>query len=429
MQTLAEQMGGHVVSVDQKEFGHSSLDVVSNSKIFEGVNKKLNVWMSHGDQVQDLPDNFKLIASTSTAPIAVMEHESFPMYGIQFHPEVTHTEQGKKILDNFILNICHAKTEWNIDDVISQRIQDIKEKVKDDKVLLGLSGGVDSSVTATLLHKAIGKNLTCVFVDNGLLRKGEAEDVMQTFKENMSLNVIKSDSEEIFLRHLKNIEDPEQKRKIIGRTFIDVFDAEAIKLKDIKFLAQGTIYPDVIESSGSESKEARTIKSHHNVGGLPDEMKLDLVEPLRDLFKDEVRKMGKELGLPQEMLDRHPFPGPGLGVRIIGEITKEKTKILKEADHIFIQELINADLYDQVSQAFAVLLPVKSVGVVGDERRYAEVIGLRAVETVDFMTAKWAHLPYDFLELVSNRIVNEIEDVSRVVYDISSKPPATIEWE
>ena len=252
---------------------------------------------------------------------------------------------------------------------------------------------------------------------------------MQTFKENMSLNVIKSDSEEIFLRHLKNIEDPEQKRKIIGRTFIDVFDAEAIKLKDIKFLAQGTIYPDVIESSGSESKEARTIKSHHNVGGLPDEMKLDLVEPLRDLFKDEVRKMGKELGLSQEMLDRHPFPGPGLGVRIIGEITKEKTKILKEADHIFIQELIKADLYDQVSQAFAVLLPVKSVGVVGDERRYAEVIGLRAVETVDFMTAKWAHLPYDFLELVSNRIVNEIEDVSRVVYDISSKPPATIEWE
>ena len=252
---------------------------------------------------------------------------------------------------------------------------------------------------------------------------------MQTFKENMSLNVIKSDSDEIFFRHLKNIEDPEQKRKIIGRTFIDVFDAEAIKLKDIKFLAQGTIYPDVIESSGSESKEARTIKSHHNVGGLPDEMKLDLVEPLRDLFKDEVRKMGKELGLPKEMLDRHPFPGPGLGVRIIGEITKEKTKILKEADHIFIQELIKADLYDQVSQAFAVLLPVKSVGVVGDERRYAEVVGLRAVETVDFMTAKWAHLPYDFLELVSNRIVNEIEDVSRVVYDISSKPPATIEWE
>ena len=295
--------------------------------------------------------------------------------------------------------------------------------------MLGLSGGVDSSVTAALLHKAIGKKLTCVFVDNGLLRKGEANQVMQTFAENMNLNVIKSDSEDIFLRHLKNIDDPEQKRKVIGRTFIDIFDAEAIKLKDIKFLAQGTIYPDVIESSGSESKEARVIKSHHNVGGLPEEMKLDLVEPLRDLFKDEVRRMGLELGIPKKMIERHPFPGPGLGVRIIGEITKEKTNILQEADHIFIEELIKADLYDTVSQAFAVLLPVKSVGVVGDERRYAEVIALRAVETVDFMTARWAHLPYKFLEHVSNRIVNEIEDVSRVVYDISSKPPATIEWE
>jgi GMP synthase (glutamine-hydrolysing) len=316
-----------------------------------------------------------------------------------------------------------------MDDLISQRIDQIKEQVQNDKVLLGLSGGVDSSVTAALLHKAIGKKLTCVFVDNGLLRKGEAEEVMQTFKDNMALNVIKSDSEEVFLRHLKNIEEPEQKRKIIGRTFIDVFDAEAIKLKDIKFLAQGTIYPDVIESSGSESKEARVIKSHHNVGGLPEEMELDLVEPLRDLFKDEVRRMGVELGIPKEMLERHPFPGPGLGVRIIGEITKEKTKVLQEADHIFIEELIKADLYNKVSQAFAVLLPVKSVGVVGDERRYAEVIALRAVETIDFMTARWAHLPYDFLEHVSNRIVNEIQEVSRVVYDISSKPPATIEWE
>ena len=314
-------------------------------------------------------------------------------------------------------------------DLISQRIKEIKEQVQDNKVLLGLSGGVDSSVTAALLHKAIGKKLTCVFVDNGLLRKNEAIQVMQTFAENMNLNVIKSDSEDIFLRHLKNIDDPEQKRKVIGRTFIDIFDAEAIKLKDIQFLAQGTIYPDVIESSGSESKEARVIKSHHNVGGLPEEMKLDLVEPLRDLFKDEVRRMGLELGIPKKMIERHPFPGPGLGVRIIGEITKEKTNILQEADHIFIEELIKADLYDTVSQAFAVLLPVKSVGVVGDERRYAEVIALRAVETVDFMTARWAHLPYKFLEHVSNRIVNEIEDVSRVVYDISSKPPATIEWE
>ena len=429
MQTLAEQMGGHVISSDQKEFGHSKLEVINDSILFKDLDKKINVWMSHGDQVQDLPDEFNLSASTDTAPIAAMEHKTLPIYAIQFHPEVTHTDYGQAILDNFIFNICHANTDWKMDDLISQRIDQIKEQVQNDKVLLGLSGGVDSSVTAALLHKAIGKKLTCVFVDNGLLRKGEAEEVMQTFKDNMALNVIKSDSEEVFLRHLKNIEEPEQKRKIIGRTFIDVFDAEAIKLKDIKFLAQGTIYPDVIESSGSESKEARVIKSHHNVGGLPEEMELDLVEPLRDLFKDEVRRMGVELGIPKEMLERHPFPGPGLGVRIIGEITKEKTKVLQEADHIFIEELIKADLYNKVSQAFAVLLPVKSVGVVGDERRYAEVIALRAVETVDFMTARWAHLPYDFLEHVSNRIVNEIQEVSRVVYDISSKPPATIEWE
>ena len=429
MQTLAEQMGGQVISSSQKEFGHAELNIQTESKIFDGIGDKLNVWMSHGDQVQDLPDNFKLIASTTSAPIAAMQHENKDIFALQFHPEVTHTNDGHVILNNFIFNVCSAKQDWQMDDLINQRIQEIKDQVKDQKVLLGLSGGVDSSVTAALLHEAIGKNLTCVFVDNGLLRKGEAEEVMTTFKENMNLNVIKSDSEEVFLRHLKGVSDPEQKRKIIGRTFIDVFDAEATKLKDINFLAQGTIYPDVIESSGSESKEARVIKSHHNVGGLPDEMKMDLVEPLRDLFKDEVRKMGVELGLSAEMLNRHPFPGPGLGVRIIGEISKTKTTVLKEADHIFIQELKNADLYDKVSQAFAVFLPIKSVGVVGDERRYAEVIGLRAVETVDFMTAKWAHLPYEFLEHVSNRIVNEIEEVSRVVYDISSKPPATIEWE
>jgi GMP synthase (glutamine-hydrolysing) len=429
MQTLAEQMGGHVISVDQKEFGHSELEIETESILFKGLNKKINVWMSHGDQVQDLPDDFNLVASTASAPIAAMEHKDSPIFAIQFHPEVTHTEYGQRVLENFLFNICHANADWKMDDLISQRIEEIKEQVKNSKVLLGLSGGVDSSVTAALLHKAIGKKLTCVFVDNGLLRKGEAEQVMQTFKENMNLNVIKSDSEEVFLRHLKNIEDPEQKRKVIGRTFIDIFDAEAIKLKDINFLAQGTIYPDVIESSGSESKEARVIKSHHNVGGLPEEMKLDLVEPLRDLFKDEVRRMGAELGIPVDMLERHPFPGPGLGVRIIGEINKDKTRVLREADHIFIEELIKADLYDKVSQAFAVLLPVKSVGVVGDERRYAEVIALRAVETVDFMTARWAHLPYEFLEHVSNRIVNEIEEISRVVYDISSKPPATIEWE
>ena len=429
MQTLAEQMGGQVVSADQKEFGHSELEVINDSIIFKDLDKKINVWMSHGDQVQDLPDEFNLVASTATAPIAAMEHETLPIYAIQFHPEVTHTDHGQKIIENFIFNICNANNDWKMDDLISQRIDEIKDQVQKNNVLLGLSGGVDSSVTATLLHKAVGKRLTCVFVDNGLLRKGEADEVMQTFKDNMNLNVIKSDSAEVFLRHLKNIDDPEQKRKVIGRTFIDVFDAEASKLKDIKFLAQGTIYPDVIESSGSESKEARVIKSHHNVGGLPEEMALDLVEPLRDLFKDEVRRMGVELGIPKQMLERHPFPGPGLGVRIVGEITKEKTKVLQEADSIFINELIKADLYDKVSQAFAVLLPVKSVGVVGDERRYAEVIALRAVETVDFMTATWARLPYDFLAHVSNRIVNELEGVSRVVYDISSKPPATIEWE
>ena len=429
MQTIAEQMGGQVMSVDQKEFGHSELKIINESILFKNLDKKINVWMSHGDQVQDLPDNYNLIASTKTAPIAAMEHKNLPIYAIQFHPEVTHTENGQNILNNFIFDICQSKNEWRIENLISQRIEEIKEKVKKDKVLLGLSGGVDSSVTAALLHKAIGKKLTCVFVDNGLLRKNESMEVMQTFKDNLDLNVIKSDSSDIFLRHLENVDDPEQKRKIIGRTFIDIFDAEAIKLKDIKFLAQGTIYPDVIESSGSESKEARVIKSHHNVGGLPEEMKLDLVEPLRDLFKDEVRKMGIQLGIPKEMIERHPFPGPGLGVRIIGEITKEKIKILQDADAIFIEELVKANLYNKVSQAFAVLLSVKSVGVVGDERRYAEVIGLRAVETVDFMTARWAHLPFKFLENVSNRIVNEIEDVSRVVYDISSKPPATIEWE
>ena len=429
MQTIAEQMGGHVISADQKEFGHSELEIVRDSILFSGLDKKVNVWMSHGDQVQDLPDDFNLLASTSTAPIAAMQHKSLSIFAIQFHPEVTHTDNGQKMLDNFIFNVCNASADWKMDDLISQRVEEIKEQVKTNKVLLGLSGGVDSSVTAALLHKAIGKKLTCVFVDNGLLRKGESEQVIETFKENMSLNVIKSDSQDIFMRHLKNIEDPEQKRKIIGRTFIDVFDAEAIKLKEVKFLAQGTIYPDVIESSGSESNEAKVIKSHHNVGGLPEEMKLDLVEPLRDLFKDEVRRMGLELGIPKEMIERHPFPGPGLGVRIIGEVTEERIKTLQEADNIFIQELIKANLYDKVSQAFAVLLPVKSVGVVGDERRYAEVIALRAVETVDFMTAKWAHLPYELLESVSNRIVNEIEDVSRVVYDISGKPPATIEWE
>ena len=318
MQTLAEQMGGQVISADHKEFGHSELQITKDCILFNGLEKSLNVWMSHGDQVQDLPDNFELVASTATAPIAVMQHESKPIYALQFHPEVTHTEDGQNVLNNYLFKVCKTQKNWKMDDLIAQRIEEIKNQVQDNKVLLGLSGGVDSSVTAALLHQAIGNKLVCVFVDNGLLRKGEADEVMNTFKENMNLNVIKSDSEEVFLRHLKGVTDPEQKRKIIGRTFIDVFDSEATKLKNIHFLAQGTIYPDVIESSGSESKEARVIKSHHNVGGLPDEMEMDLVEPLRDLFKDEVRRMGVELGLSAEMLKRHPFPGPGLGVRILG---------------------------------------------------------------------------------------------------------------
>ena len=429
MQTLAEQLGGQVISSDQKEFGYSELQVTLDCVLFSDLGKTLNVWMSHGDQVQDLPDNFELVAATATAPIAAMQHKTKSIYALQFHPEVTHTEDGKTVLDNFIFKVCSANKDWKMDDLIGQRIKEIKEQVQNNKVLLGLSGGVDSSVTAALLNKAIGNKLVCVFVDNGLLRKGEAEEVMNTFKENMNLNVIKSDSEEVFLRHLKGVEDPEQKRKIIGRTFIDVFDAEATKLKDVHFLAQGTIYPDVIESSGSESKEARVIKSHHNVGGLPEEMKMDLVEPLRDLFKDEVRRMGVELGLAPEMLNRHPFPGPGLGIRIMGEVTKDRIDVLQKADKIFIDELKEANLYDSLSQAFVVYLPIKSVGVVGDERRYEDVLALRAVETVDFMTATWAHLPYDFIGKVSNRIVNEISTVSRVVYDCTGKPPATIEWE
>ena len=432
MQTLAEQFGGQVTSSKAKEFGHAEIVMEETSVLFEGFSSgtSIDVWMSHGDHVSTLPDKFKLVASTPSAPIAAMQHSEKPIFALQFHPEVTHTKQGNAVLENFIFKICKCSAQWKMEALIEQRIIDIKERVGDQKVLLGLSGGVDSSVTAMLLDRAIGKNLLCVFVDNGLLRKNEAEDVENLFKEKMDLNLLVVDAKKIFYRHLKGVSDPEQKRKVIGRTFIDIFDNEASKLKEeINFLAQGTIYPDVIESSGSESKEARVIKSHHNVGGLPDDMKMELVEPLRDLFKDEVRKMGAELGLPLEMLNRHPFPGPGLGVRILGEISQEKITILQNADAIFIEELIKANLYDQVSQAFCAYLPVKSVGVVGDERRYADVIAIRAVETVDFMTATWAKLPYDFLAHVSNRIVNELEEVSRVVYDISSKPPATIEWE
>ena len=433
MQTLAEQNGGSVIKSSKKEFGYAELKIEHSSKIFSGIEASyLDVWMSHGDHVSILPTDFVLSASTKSAPIAAMEHKDKPYYALQFHPEVTHTNKGQKIIENFILGICKSKKEWKLDDLIDHRINEIKAQVGEEKVLLGLSGGVDSSVTAMLLDKAIGKNLICMFVDNGLLRKNEVQEVIDLFKNKIDLNLEIVDAKKTFYRHLKGVTDPEQKRKVIGRTFIDVFDNESVNLhasSEINFLAQGTIYPDVIESSESESKEARIIKSHHNVGGLPDEMKMSLLEPLRDLFKDEVRKMGTLLGLPDEIINRHPFPGPGLGVRILGEINQENISILQEADSIFIEELKKEGFYDEVSQAFCVYLPIKSVGVVGDERRYADVIALRAVTTVDFMTAEWSRLPHEFLGKVSNRIVNELEDVSRVVYDISGKPPATIEWE
>jgi GMP synthase (glutamine-hydrolysing) len=385
--------------------------------------------MSHGDKVTQVPPDFKLIAATESAPVAGMRHYEKPFFGIQFHPEVTHTLQGMRIIERFVHDICGCEKLWTAASIIEDAIATVRATVGKDKVLLGLSGGVDSSVVAALLHRAIGDQLTCVFVDNGLLRLHEGDQVMATFARNMGIRVIRADAESMFLDALEDVHEPETKRKIIGNTFIEVFDQEATKLGDVNWLAQGTIYPDVIESAGSKTGKAHVIKSHHNVGGLPEDMTLKLVEPLRELFKDEVRQIGLELGLPYDMVYRHPFPGPGLGVRVLGEVRKEYCDILRQADAIFIEELYNADKYHEVSQAFTVFLPVKSVGVVGDARRYAYVISLRAVETVDFMTARWARLDPDLLELVSNRIMNEIPEVSRVSYDISSKPPATIEWE
>ena len=437
MQTMAEQLGGKVVSSNLREFGYAQIRARGHSDLLKDIQDEtndeghglLNVWMSHGDQVTSLPTGFKSIASTDNTAIAAMADEDRKFYGLQFHPEVTHTTQGMKILERFLHEIVGCQSLWTTEKIVDDSITRVKEKVGSDKVLLALSGGVDSSVVAALLHKAIGKQLTCVFVDNGLLRLNEAAQVTETFAKHMGINVIRIDAESRFLKVLKGVSDPEEKRKIIGVEFIKIFEEQAKSLEDTKWLAQGTIYPDVIESAGAETGKAHVIKSHHNVGGLPDNMKMELVEPLRELFKDEVRKIGIELGLPKSLVYRHPFPGPGLGVRILGEVKKEYADLLRLADNIYIEELREHDLYDDVSQAFSVFLPVRSVGVMGDTRKYDYVIALRAVVTVDFMTAHWAHLPYEFLEKVSNRIINEVEGISRVTYDISGKPPATIEWE
>jgi len=437
MQTMAEQLGGEVEGSSVREFGYAQIKVEAENSLFhdikdhvdQGGEALLDVWMSHGDKVSKMPEGFSLIASTDSCAIAGMACEEKRMYGIQFHPEVTHTLQGQRIFEHFVLELAGCAPLWTAANIVEDAIARVKQQVGSGKVLLGLSGGVDSSVVAALLHRAIGDQLTCVFVDNGLLRKNEGDQVMDMFAKNMGVKVIRVDAEELFLGKLKSIADPEQKRKAIGNTFIEVFDAEAAKIQDVRWLAQGTIYPDVIESAAAKTGKAHVIKSHHNVGGLPDDMEMELVEPLRELFKDEVRKIGLELGLPYDMVYRHPFPGPGLGVRILGEVNKGYADILREADAIFIEELHESGWYQKTSQAFAVFLPVKSVGVVGDGRRYEWVIALRAVETVDFMTARWAHLPYELLEKVSGRIINEISGVSRVTYDISSKPPATIEWE
>jgi GMP synthase (glutamine-hydrolysing) len=437
MQTMAMQLGGQVESSDHREFGYAQVRARGHSALLRDIEDHttkegyglLDVWMSHGDRVASLPEGFKVIASTDSAPLAGMADEERQFYGVQFHPEVTHTAQGQRIIERFLTEICQCDTLWTSAHIIEDSIQTIREQVGSDDVLLGLSGGVDSSVVAALLHRAIGNQLTCVFVDNGLLRQDEGDQVMAMFAKHMGIKVIRVDAEQRFLDELANEDEPETKRKIIGRVFVEVFEEESNKLNNVKWLAQGTIYPDVIESAAAKTGKAHVIKSHHNVGGLPKHMTLKLLEPLRELFKDEVRRLGVELGLPRDMVYRHPFPGPGLGVRILGEVKKEYADILRKADKIFIDELYKHDLYDKTSQAFTVFLPVKSVGVMGDGRRYDYVVSLRAVETIDFMTARWAHLPYDFLGLVSTRIINEVEGISRVTYDISGKPPATIEWE
>jgi GMP synthase (glutamine-hydrolysing) len=437
MQTMAQQLGGKVLPSNHREFGYAEVTAIAPNKLFDGLFDRqdsqgraiLDVWMSHGDRVEALPPGFTAVAASSNAPLAAMVDESRRFYAVQFHPEVTHTLQGKQMLERFVREICGCEPLWSVGNIIDDAIARARAQVGKGKVLLGLSGGVDSSVVAALLHKAIGDQLTCVFVDHGLMRLNEGDQVMKIFADNLGVKVIRVEAESRFLEALRGETDPEKKRKIIGGLFVKVFDEEAQKLTEVDWLAQGTIYPDVIESAGSKTGKAHVIKSHHNVGGLPANMRMKLVEPLRELFKDEVRKLGVELGLPREMVYRHPFPGPGLGVRILGEVRKDYADLLRQADAIFIDELRRHDLYDKTSQAFAVFLPVRSVGVMGDGRRYDYVVSLRAVETVDFMTAHWARLPYDFLDICSRRIVNEVKGISRVVYDISGKPPATIEWE
>ncbi|ABM62445.1 glutamine-hydrolyzing GMP synthase [Halorhodospira halophila] len=437
MQAMAAQLGGRVAPSEHKEFGYAQVRARGHSRLLRDIEDHasadgyglLDVWMSHGDRVEAPPEGFLVIAETEAAPVAGIGDDDRGWYGLQFHPEVTHTAQGGRILERFVREICGCPGDWTPGNIVEDSIARVREQVGDRHVVLGLSGGVDSSVTAALLHRAIGDQLTCVFVDNGLLRQGEADQVMATFARHMGVRVIHIDAEDRFLTALSGVEDPEEKRRIIGNLFVEIFDEEAGKLQGVDFLAQGTIYPDVVESAGNAGGKSHVIKSHHNVGGLPETMKLKLVEPLRELFKDEVRRVGLELGLPADMLYRHPFPGPGLGVRILGEVHKRYADLLRRADAIFIEELRRWDWYDRTSQAFAVFLPVRSVGVTGDGRRYEYVVALRAVETVDFMTARWAQLPYEFLDHVSRRIINEIDGISRVVYDISGKPPATIEWE
>ena len=427
LQCMAAMLGGEVQSSEKREFGHASVELCDENQLI--IEQTQNVWMSHGDKVTALPNGFKVIGKSGNAPLCAIADEDRKFYGVQFHPEVTHSEFGEALLSRFVHEICDCGNDWSSSNIIQNSIETARKMVGDQHVILGLSGGVDSSVVAALLHKAIGKQLTCIFVDNGLLRLNEGDQVMETFANNMGVKVIRVDAEQRFLSELADEKDPEAKRKIIGRVFVEIFEEESRKIENAKWLAQGTIYPDVIESAASKTGKAEVIKSHHNVGGLPDDMDLQLLEPLRELFKDEVRKIGIELGLPATMINRHPFPGPGLGVRILGEVKKEYADILRQADAIFMEELYNTGWYEKTSQAFAVFLPVKSVGVVGDNRAYEYVIALRAVVTVDFMTATWAHIPYEILQNISNRIINEVRGISRVTYDISGKPPATIEWE